>query len=292
MSEEAKPVEVKEVEMSAERAEIYANFKKSQEPEKAPEKEAPTETPPEKGETGSQPEKKEEVPPTEKGVREVEEKKPHAPAEKMVPHAALHAEREKRKEYEARVKEMEEQQKTLLSDLQKLTESKPADQPIEDYEKAILEERNKREALEKRLSAFESDHKKRQEWEKAEEAKKTQAVLDQKVSESDASLAKAGFPGFSRFKSLVAEELAVRVRNGEAVEDVDTPQEWERAYKEKVYPQVREIFVSEKLKDKEKKKEEANISTGSGGGTPKQEPKDNAWTVDDYMKMREKRQAA
>lgn len=280
-----------EVSMNADRAAMYEKFKKSQEPIEAP-KEEKTETPPAEGATASQAEKTEEVPPTEKGVRESEEKKPAVPAEKMVPHAALHAEREKRKEAEARAKEKEEQVTTLLSDLQKLTESKPADQPIDDYEKAILDERKKREAAEKRISDLESKIQKRDEWERVEESRKAQEALNKRVSDTDASLAKSGFPGFSRFKALVAEELAARVNAGEPQEDVDTPQEWERTYKEKIYPNVREIFVSEKMKAKEEKKADATISTGSGGGTPRQEQKEKPWSVDDYMEMRKKRQAA
>lgn len=285
--------EQEDVKIDPEREAMLEKFNQSREPEKveAP-KEEKTVTPPDDGDTATQAEKTEDVPPTEKGVREGEEKKPATPAEKMVPHAALHAEREKRKESEARARELEEQQKTLLADLQKLTESKPADQPIDDYEKAILDERKKRESLEKEVSALKADHQKRSEWEKAEETRNAQEVLAKRVSDSDASLAKSGFPGFSRFKSLVAEELSARVRDGEAVEDVDTPQEWERTYKEKVYPQVREMFVSQRLKEKEEKKKDANISTGSGGGTPRQEQKEKPWNIDDYMEMRRKRQSA
>jgi hypothetical protein len=52
------------------------------------------------------------------------------------------------------------------------------------------------------------------------------------------------------------------------------------------------MFISERLKEKEEKKKDANISTGSSSGAPKQEQKDKPWTVDDYMEMRKKRQAA
>lgn len=284
---EEKPV------INDERASLYDKFKQSQEAVKEAPKETNTETPSEKGETGKPSDKKAEVPPTETGVRDGEGNKP-TPSEKMVPHGAFHAEREKRKEYEAKLNEMEaalkekeEQQKVLLSDLQKLAESKPADQPIDDYEKAILDERKKREALEKEVSALKADHQKRGEWERMEEAKKAEEILKRKLSDTDSELSKEGFPGFSRFKALVAEELQKRVREGELQEAVDTPEEWKRTFKEIVFPQVREMFVKERLEEKEKRKEEANISTGSGGGTSKQESKSKPWTMDDYWKMRQ-----
>lgn len=273
------------------RAAIYEKWQQEQQAQQKPEpkKDEPisTDAPAVSEASGTQPVKTEEASPAEKGVREGQDNKPAAPETKTVPHEAFHAEREKRKAYEARVKELEDQQKTLLDDLKTLTESKAVDQPIEDYDKAINELRREKEDLKKEIASLKSDSQKRSEWEKEEAARKAQDTVEKQIADVSAKLEKDGFPGFSKFKPLVVEELRKRVAAGEPAETLDTPEGWMKVYRESVFPTVHEISTSERFKAKEEKKKEANLALGSGGGTPKTETKEEPWDYKSYMKMRE-----
>lgn len=273
------------------RAAIYENFRKQNDASETKENETqPTEAPAEKGDSGTQPVKTEEAPPAETtGDQTPPGDKGPAPAESKVPLAALHAERERRKALEGRVQELENQSKTLLDDLQALTKPSPAQEPVDDYEKAILDLRKQNEDLRKEIGVLKTDSRKRSEYEQMETVRKSQESLNQRISSLDVKLGKQGYPGFARFKTLVAEELAARVRSGEPQEDVDTPENWEEVYKSTVFPQVREMFIKEKFDEKERKKKDANLVTGSGSGAPKSESKEDPWTYDSYMKMRQGR---
>jgi len=280
------------------RAAIYEQFEKSQQPlaeEKPPVEEKKEEqpisaAPADKGASESHPVKGEETSKKEG----VDEAKPDETGKvEMVPHAALHEERIKRQEAEkrekesaARIKILEEQQAVLLNDLKKSME-RPSDDPGEtDLDKVIRQQSEEIKTLKASIEALKTGDSKRADWERQERERKEAEGREATLGQIDTDLAKAGFPGFNRFRPLVAAELDKLIQKDEANKHLNTPEGLKKIYRESVFPSVRELFIKQKMEEKKDAKKDVALIGSPGSAPAKEDSPDKPWTMDDYLKMR------
>lgn len=244
-----------------------------------------------------EPEKKEPIPPVkEEAVPPKEKDDGRKPEEKTVPHEALHAERERRKAEQQKNRELEEALKaekarndSLLEDMNLLLEKK--DVPLEGVDEVTKRLMEKLDAQEKELKALKAASEKWESYTKTQEQVSAKTKMEKDLSDTEERLAKAGFPGFKRFVPLVAQELGRLTREDPDTAPPDSPEGWEKVYREIVYPTVKEMFSS-KTAEKEKRKEEADLPTGSDASHGQPPPDKREKTPEEirreYLEMRRK----
>lgn len=210
---------------------------------------------------------------------------------KTVPHEALHAERERRKELTLKNRELENRLKEFEKQLQELKSSKsvsPAD-GVEDETVTDDKERRIRE-LEAKLRA---DEESKAAAAKVAEAQKTETT----IKELDAKLKAEGYPGFRLARIETDQELQRLYNEGELdLDDVKNPATWEKVFKEAVYPKIKEEFgpVSKKevLGKKIEAKKKAGLVTNSGSRTADISDTEEAPSMEDvnrkYVESRRK----
>jgi hypothetical protein len=284
-----------------------------QQPPKAEDEET-TETPPEEGDTEAStekeaPEKSEssedaENPPegqedgeSEDGrSSEEDEGKKHT----MVPHAALHEERQSHKETKAKLqealelaKESQSQLKVAIEEIQRLKEiPKPdkeedADRPIDDMETYI-------KGLKKRLDDAEERERRREERSIDEKERSRAEKMQRAISLVDQELSEQGIPGFSQFHQLVATRIEQKAKGDQKILlQFDNPEGWAEIYKKEVYPEVSKVFKNAnketKKSEKEDLKSKANLSGSNGKPPPKPaESQKKPWGLSDYFDVRSK----
>ena len=230
------------------------------------------------------------LPPAEKKTEVTVER----PAEqvKMVPHAALHEEREKHKSTKSELQRIRENYDALLGELQSIKDSAPAEQPntsTEDYDSELKK-------IKAELSSVKSEFQKRTEAEKIEAQRRAGQELDNKLSKTNDTLDSEGFPGFKRFAPLVSQELQRLVSEDPANIHLDNPQGWSKIYKETVYPQVEGMFVAKtkdkKMDDKRKAKEDANLTGSSAVINDKTNSGDDVYDNAAYLRLRKEKSLA
>lgn len=213
----------------------------------------------------------------------------------VVPHEALHAERERRKAEQQKARELEEALKAekarneaLMEDMRTFL-SKPAEEEPADLEQIVRSLKERTEAQEKEIKALKSATEKWETFEKVERERSAKNELERNLDETDKRLEKAGYPGFRRFVPIVAQQLKSLVAEDPDTAPPDTPEGWERVYREKVFPSIREMF-DKKASEKEAAKKEADIPTGSASGPGKPPPVKGELTPEEqrreYIKMR------
>lgn len=266
-----------------------------------------SDTPPEEGatETSSDNEEQERKPEEElepKGEETTEEESPETKKEDkhtMVPHAALHEERQEHKETKAKLNkaveliEQTQKQLTMLMEENKKLRSdeqpeKKDDGPIDDIEKYVRD-------LKDEVQQVKLENKKLRE-ERVEELTSQSESKRQAIVNSVAEDLKGdGYPGFEEFLGKVAEHIEMTARgNPTKMAAMDNPEGWKKVYKESVFPKVASIFGVKakevKRSEKEELKGKANL-VGKGGQPPvkkEDEPK-KPWDLGDYYKMRQEK---
>lgn len=205
---------------------------------------------------------------------------------KTVPYDALHEERERRKAAQAKARELEERLKTLEAQLT----AKPQEKEDETY---LSDEEKRVRSLEKEIAEIKARDRMREEATKQSAMEMARKELDKQVAETDAALAKEGYPGFQFLSNRVGDELRRLVQEDPDNVYLDTPQGWAKIYKEKVYPSIKGVFVhveKEKLMaDKKAAKADAAL-IGSTGQKPPTTKKDDSegYSYDEYLAMRMK----
>jgi len=274
------------------------------------------ETPAESGETGGLSQREQIYAKYAKGEEEKtkvgEYKKEDAPKEikqedKTVPLGALHEERQKRKELQAKVIDLEVQVKELLEN--KKSQDNPDDfddfddEYIDDYDEELIKERKKTEDLEARLKKIERK-------ETQSEAQNQQAEVNKKANKVHDELAEEGYDGFEAFIPQVKQHIydlilqepdAQEYIDGRKVLALDNPEGWKEIYREHIYPKVRNVFDSKDkadlIKERKERKGRAALSGSSGGKLKAPATVDvNSLSPEEmhkqYMQMRQNRGAA
>ena len=212
---------------------------------------------------------------------------------KTVPLQALHEEREKRKLASARIRELEEREHLLLSDLKTFTQKAPESEQISDYEVEIKTLKAKVNELEQRSRRTDISEKER-------EDKRYIDTQSTKIKQSMTELEAEGIPVLPWFSVIVADELnRLRLQDpDDPAHDLmvrkmwDDPKEWKRIYNENVLPVINKhtevLLKRTKDADKEKAKEGAKLAGSPGKALITEKPKDEDYTFDNYMEDRKK----
>ena len=224
-------------------------------------------------------EKKEEV----KEVKETKENR-----ETKVPYDALHAEREKRKAAQARIRELENERNILLQETRKAQEEreKPPE-VVEDYEKEILDLRREMKGLRQEITS----QKQSLEFDKQTKQK---VEIESRIAKADRELESEGYPLFTTLQDQVTKEITKMIEDDrenwqDIVSEWDTPDGWKKIYKEKVFP-----FLDGKFKiryqsaSQEEKKDLKKQAALTGGSAQKVTPeeKEEEYSYHDYLKRR------
>ena len=201
------------------------------------------------------------------------EAQPKPKEEKTVPYNALHEERLKR-QAEARIrKDAEARAKALEEELNRLkSQEKQPPEEITDYEKELIELKQKQRAMEAVLE--------REQVEKKENARRS--ALDQfnrTMIKIDTELKAEGIVGFAYHKDAVANEIKNLLMEDEANQILDNEEGWKKIYQEKFYPSFIEEMksVEKKAAVTEKTELKKNASLGTIPGKAPAKPK----SVDD-----------
>lgn len=294
--------------MSEERKALYAELNKANEelpPTQESEEDTSSglenpDTPPEEGATETPPVEGE---PTEEEVHS-EEGDTQQEKHTMVPHAALHKEREEHKETKGKIKELVTATQQLQRQLQVLmdenarlrgTDPKPEaiekdptldiDGPIDDIEGTIR-------SLAKEIKAVKAENSRFKEERLEELYTQKSRKMDEAVKLVENELIEEGYPGFSMFRAQVAskiEELGEGDKTKLAA--LDNPAGWQDVYKKHVYPEYAKLFGVKAKETKQAEKEElkgrANLVGSSGKAPVKPEEKPaKPWGLGDYFNMR------
>lgn len=224
---------------------------------------------------------------------EVAEKEPEKSQEnkddKMVPYAALHEERERRKATQKSLNETQEQLRTLLSDFQKFVteQRKPTEESVEvidDYDKAIIELRSKVRSLETENESLKNRYN-------TDATRQAQETFNNILKETNSELVAEGYDGFSDFLDLVKRELKqIAEEDIEEAQRLDNKDGWKKIYKTKVFPRIKSMFdkqtKEEKFAKKEEAKAKANLVTNPGKVLSEEKEDDSEWSIQDYLKVR------
>ncbi len=210
--------------------------------------------------------------------------------EGYVPYGAMHKERERRKSLQKELEDVKEQLHTVLQDYKSLNNKildVDLDVDDEDYVtgKTVKQLRDENRALTERLNAIENEFTQTK-------AQTEESKLNKLITETDKSLSAEGFVGFSSFGAdLVAKEIN-KIANEKGHEEAavyQTPEGWKHLYKKVVYPQLKSFFSQQNKREtfegKINAKKDANL-VGSPGKMEKVNKKNEEWTYDDYLKMR------
>ncbi len=316
--------------LNTSRDDMYVEYNESQgiEPEPDPEPEPepepgseevdppsePTDAPPEEEPTGEfiepdmsldPPSEPTDAPPEEEPtealagieglVEELEEPGIEKKDTRTVPLSALHEEREKRKQAQSHIKELEASVEAHRTQLKEMDDRfKRLEQDSQDE---FLSEEDKRgREVERRMGNLETENAKRvQEHEIQAQATQKQEIL-RKIEVIDKKLASEGFPGFQFLKSKVQDVLAeVQAKDPAKYVALDTPEGWEAIYRKRVFPAFKGILntkeKAEIMAEKEAKKSLANLASSPGSPGKPPEKKEDKGDIDhtfaNYMADRE-----
>jgi len=245
-----------------EREKIYAKYNKDK--SEGSNQEAESE-----GEQAATGESEEDKPAEDKDKDDKETKPEEG---KTVPLGALHEERQKRKELQAKNIELEQQVKDILKENKP---DKPAgeEEVIDDYDAELIKLKKQNEETQAKLDAILAKGTQ-------SDAQKAQTIFLEKVKKTNSELVEEGFDGFDKCTPLIRQHIHDLIMKepdskeyieGRKLLDVDTPEGWKKIYKEEIYPTIQKIIDQ---KDKEElideriaRKKKAALS-GSGGGKP------------------------
>jgi hypothetical protein len=180
------------------------------------------------------------------------EKEPSSDEIKMVPHAALHEERKLRQKAEAELRK--------LRATPKLPESTKPKVDADDYE--YEDEGLKR--VNARLAAIEEQNRKAQQDRETRTQQDNQRAYQQNLSATDDELKRAGYPGFKTCLARVYEKLQAKVAEDEGNKHLDNPKGWKKIYKEEVWPEFKQLLDEQRLMEKTRDKEDANLISSPG----------------------------
>ncbi len=272
----------------SERDELYAQAKGGVDPtetevkdEEVKEEEKP-DTSAEKEETS---EVKEEVKPSEETADEEKEEviTEQKSKEKGDLKSALKEEREKRRQiksdYEAKLAEKERQLNEIIQSLKS---------PDVEETETIGDQETELRKLKSKIN--EIDKWRQTAAEKLEEDERTKSYkeLMLRIDSTNAALEKDGYPGFTKFKSLISEELNKLPEDERS--EMDNEEGWKEIYKETVFPAIRPIFQSVTKAERDKQKIADKQKFGMLGESKGEQPikKEENWTMDDYLAHRRK----
>lgn len=211
-----------------------------------------------------------------------------AKEDKTVPYGALKEEREKRKALQKSNDELTQRLQQVLGDFQAYVQEgkKGVAEPetVEDYDREIVEARNKIKNLEAKIASLEGNFQ-------TEQQKKAQNDLQARLSGVSADLEKEGYPGFLEFLGNVQSELSrIAAEDMDEARSFDNPEGWKRIYKEKVFPSLSQIFSKKESADRKSSKEDAKRDVQGAvltpGSAPAGEKSEKEWSYEDYLKMR------
>lgn len=207
---------------------------------------------------------------------------------------ALHEEREKRKQANLKLRELQRQYDEKLAALEKKLESVNS-KPVESEDASESDDPTVKN-LQQRLKDLEAqknadENKRRQEEVVAEHRK-----LQDTISSTDKQLKEAGFPGFRYAVNRVDEILKQMYAEGEIErEDYMNPDQWKSVYKDKVYAEISSEFKAlqqkQALDDKKARKKEAAKVSAYPGSKPEEKSSEDEGEVEtddirDYLKFR------
>ena len=246
--------------------------------ETSPEAEVTAPSPGVEGDRGLEPE--------QEPLGEKKEKGNEAEDDRTVSIAALHEERERRKESQAEIATLKEQQAVLLKDLNERDEIEKMSGQTGDERDAELVR------LKRQVEELTNKDSERDEVSQAEAANESRRKLKENIASTDKSLADEGFPGFAFAQAVVAGEINALVeQDPDNKFMLNDPASWKRVYKEKVYPGMKSAFTSkeraEKNAEKEALKDEAALAGNAGkADVPAPKAKEKEHTYADYVKNR------
>lgn len=211
--------------------------------------------------------------------------------EKTVPHGAFHEEREKRKAAQRKISTLEDKVREL--ETQVPAESGEAEEAGE----YLGEDAAKIKNLEQQLQELQNKENARG---RKEEDTRKQGEVDQLktlVDTTDVQLTKDGFPGFKFMTSQITEELNKLIKDDPDNAYLDNPEGWAKIYRDKVFPEIKGMFVSKDkaavLGKKKAAKEAAALIGTSGKDTSgaSGKKKSDEWSYDDYLELRKENSA-
>ena len=278
------------------RMSLYEQYDKALEPKpEAADKTEPkpdsseSDTPPVEGESGQPPAEIGEYAASKDAVVEEHEKET-----RTVPYEALREERDKRKSRDSRIRELEEQQKILLLDIN-ARDKKQEEQPaIDDYDKALKDSRIKIEMLEKKISTLEQT-------DQMAEQKSVQAEIESNLNTVRERLEKKNIAVVKNYQVLIKQYLDERLREDpydrdhteKIYQQAGDPLAWEEIYEKHIYPDLKRVMAPsvkiEKDASKILLKKQAVLSGSPGQTVSKPEEKDEL-TYEDYIKSRRDKQ--
>lgn len=207
---------------------------------------------------------------------------------KTVPYDALHAEREKRRAAQARLRDLESEIQSLKQATE--TQKKISESPIEDYETEI-------KGLKQMVLELQGQLQSQQSRATAREREEMIKSLQTRIAQTASELQAEGFPLFDTLQHRVAAEIGQLVEAADPEErevvlrEWDSPQGWKRIYRERVFPGIQSAFSvhlkSEESEAKKEMKKQAQL-TGSPGVKPEEKKEEKEWTVQDYFAERRK----
>lgn len=207
---------------------------------------------------------------------------------------ALHEEREKRKQANLRLKELQRQYDDKLKEFERKLEDavrvkakaempESEDDNVSSDDTQVKELRRKLQELENRQQDT--------------EIRKKQDELNEKITATDKKLKEAGFPGFKWAASRVDQILRQLIDEGEYTQDEYLePSVWEEVYRTKVYEEVASEFkVLKKQETVEKKIEQKKQAAKAAiypGAKPTMDVDDGeepeSDDIQDYLKFKSK----
>ena len=221
--------------------------------------------------------------------------KPRGEEKKMVPYDALHEERERRKAFQLEVESLKRQFDQNL-EASKAEKTEPIegfdiDGNVIDFDVAIkalvklnLELKRELGSVKGKSDSIESDFRNTKE-------KEAYDLLKTRITVTNDSLAAEGFPGFSEFTPMVTAELNKMIAEDSGNRIYDNEEGWRQIYKEKIFPKVAasagEHIKQDGFEQKKVLKAAANLSKVPGGLPPK-EKKEEEWSKESYLKMRQR----
>lgn len=205
------------------------------------------------------------------------------PKEKGDLKLALKEEREKRRtikrELEAKIAEQERQFNELIQSVKGKPESQ--EEQIGDYETELKNLRQKVTEFDKwrETVSVKSEEEIRQ---------KSYKELMLRIEGTDKELEKDGYPGFTKFKSLISEELNKLTEDERS--EMDNEEGWKELYKETVFPSIKPLFqsITKAEKDAEKIADKKKLGMLGESKGEQKIAKEDTWSMEDYVAMRRK----
>jgi hypothetical protein len=204
---------------------------------------------------------------------------------------ALHEEREKRKQANLKLREIERQYAEKFKALEEKLNAvvTPKDESVKDTESDP-----KVSALQKRLQEIEERNQQ-------EEIASKQKKLQEEITKTDKNLKEEGFPGFRYAVNRVDEELKRMFAEGEIDEsDYLDPTQWKEVYKTKIYDELASEFKAiqkqETIENRLNNKKAAAKVSSNAGAKPEtkkvdEEAEPDTDDVKEYLSFRKNRAA-